>query len=412
MTKMPLCLLVLALLSGGCATRSPLREPLVTDVPVESAVFRQTMGSLIGPAWVEGNTIRTLNNGDEIFPAMLQGIRSAKRSVTFETFIYEDGDVPDVFAAALMERARAGVPVKVILDAVGASKSLGYHQELRDAGVDLVVYHSPWWLDVRRNNHRTHRKLLVVDGKVGFIGGVGIADYWKGNASKPEEWRELHYRVEGPVVAQMQAAFVDNWLHSRRELLLGEAYFPALKSAGSVTASVFHSSPLRNRASLELMNQLAVASARRSVCIESPYFLPDGNMVKVLCAAAERGVRVRILMPGEHMDQKAVERQSRKSWRRLMAAGVELFKYDPTMIHNKLLIVDDLFVSVGSGNLDPRSVRINDEANMNVLDRGFAREQTRVFERDLRKAHRVRLDGREIVDVPLQIAESPMEQQL
>ncbi len=384
----------------------------MTDVPVESVEFRQTMGSLIGPAWVDGNTISTLNNGDEIFPAMLQAIRSARRSVTFETFIYEDGEMPDAFTAALMERARAGVPVKVILDAVGASKSVGSHNKLREAGVDLVVYHSPWWLDVRRNNHRTHRKLLVVDGKVGFIGGVGIADYWKGNASRPEEWRELHFRVEGPVVAQMQSAFVDNWLHSRRELLLGAAYFPALKPAGNLTASVFYSSPLRSRASLELMNQLAVASARRSIDVESPYFLPDGNMVKVLCAAAQRGVRVRVLMPGEHMDQKAVERQSRKSWRKLMAAGVELYKYDPTMIHNKLLIVDDLFVSVGSGNLDPRSVRINDEANMNVLDRGFAREQTRVFERDLRRTHRVQLDGREIIDVPRQIVESPMEQQL
>jgi cardiolipin synthase len=370
------------------------------------------MEAIVGAGWRDGNAIRTLNNGDEIFSAMLSAIRHARRTVNFETFVYESGEIPEAFAAALAERARAGVKVRIILDSVGAGKARRYHGALREAGVDLVIYHSPWWLDVRRNNHRTHRKLLIVDSAIGFIGGVGIADYWKGNASSPEEWRDLHYRVEGPVVAQLQAAFQDNWLNARRELLPADSSFSAARRAGDVKAAAFYSSPLRGRASLELMNHLAIAAARKSLLIANAYFLPDRIMVDALCAAAQRGVRVRILMPGKHMDQKSVRRQSRKSWRRLLAAGVELYDYEPTMIHSKLLISDGLFVSLGSGNLDPRSLRINDEANLNVLDANFAREQTRIFETDLRHARPVVLRGSEIVELPVQAAETPLESQL
>jgi len=214
------------------------------------------------------------------------------------------------------------------------------------------------------------------------------------------------------VVAELQGAFLDNWLNSRRELLLGADYFPTLPAAGDLTASAFFSSPLRGRSTLELMDLLAIASARQTLDITNAYFLPDRIMVEALCAAARRGVRVRILIPGKHMDQKSVQRQSRKRWPRLLEAGVQLYEYDPTMIHTKLLVADGLFVSVGSGNLDPRSLRINDEANLNVLDAGFAREQTRLFERDLRRAGPVRMQGHSIVEMPQQAAGTPLESQL
>lgn len=411
-TPLRSALFVFTLGLAGCGGRAPLREAPASPTPVRSVQFREEMAAVVGSGWVGGNRIETLNNGDEIFGAMLRGIRSARKTITFETFVFENGDVPRAFVDALAERARAGVKVHVILDAVGASKSLFYWQELENAGVDLVIYHPPWWLDVTRNNHRSHRKLLVVDGKVGFIGGVGVADYWKGDASTPEEWREVHYRVEGPVVAQLQGAFQDNWMNARKELLLGAEYYPAPVRAGAVTASAFTSSPLRGRGTLEVMNLLAIASARESLDIINAYFLPDRIMVDALCAAARRGVRVRIIMPGPHMDQKMVERQSKKRWKKLLEAGVHLYKYQPTMIHTKLLITDGLFVSVGSGNLDPRALRINDEANLNVLDAGFAREQTRVFERDWAKSLPVVLKDSDIIELPQQLLESPLESQL
>jgi cardiolipin synthase len=400
---------------GGCTSPAPLSRGAAVAPPVRSLEFRQALGSLVGSGFCSGNTIYTLNNGDEIFPAMLAAISSAKGTINFETFVYDSGEIPDCFALALEERARAGVRVHVILDAVGAGKSAPYHAALRNAGVELVIYHSPWWLDVRRNNYRTHRKLLIVDGKVGFIGGVGIADLWKGKASSPKEWRDLHYQVKGPVVAQLQAAFEDNWMSSRRELLLGSDYFPALAPTGQVAAAAFFSSPFRGRSSLEIMYHIVIASARRSLLIETPYFLPDRTLIEALCAAARRGVLVRIILPGKYMDQKAVQRHSRKTWPRLIAAGVKLYEYEPTMIHSKLLIADGLFVSVGSGNLDPRSLRINDEANLNVLDAAFAREQTRIFQKDLLNCRPVNLRHRraaELVELPRQTVETPLASQL
>jgi cardiolipin synthase len=407
--------LALSLGFAGCSSRGGLERPLVSGSTVHSSGFENSLGSLLGGTLVPGNRITTLRDGDEIFPAMLAGIGSARRTITFESFVFYHGDVPAQFAAALAERARAGVKVKVILDANGAKKSRRYHRDLRDAGVDLVIYHRALWPDIRRYNHRTHRKLLVIDGTVGFIGGVGIADEWKGRASKPDEWRDLHYRVEGPVVAQLQGAFNDNWFKSRKEILHGPEYFPPLRSAGSARAGVFFSSPRHGRHTVDLMYHLALSAARESVMIENAYFLPDDALVDALCATAHRGVKVRVIMPGEHIDQKAVRRASRKRWPKLLAAGVELYEFKPTMIHSKLLIVDGRFVSVGSSNFDPRSLAINDEANLNVLDPAFAREQTGLFLRDLRLSEPVKGRGSKPADVaelPVQAAQAPVESQL
>lgn len=402
--------------AGGCSTRSLLDRPLPTVTSIRHPAFREAMGALITPGFVGGNQVTVLNNGNEIFPAMLGAIRSAQKTINFETFVFEAGEIPDAFAQALAERARRGVKVKVILDAIGASKSRRYHDDLRAAGVELERYHSLLGPRLHRFNFRTHRKLLIVDGRVGFIGGVGIGDSWNGNGNTPEEWRDQHFRVTGPVVGQLQAAFNDNWLKTRRELLQGPDYFPPLAPTGHVTAKAFFSSPLQGRASVELMYHLAIASARESLLIENAYFLPDDDLVEALCAAARRGVKVQIIMPGEHMDQKAVQRASRKRWPRLLEAGVELFEFQPTMIHSKLLIADGLFVSVGSANFDPRSLRVNDEANLAVLDSAFARRLTGDFRRDQAQSRRVDPAEfhvvRKLTEAPLQTVQLPLEGQL
>lgn len=361
---------------------------------------------MFGPSLVGGNRAVTLINGDEIFSAMLEAVRSAKKTINFETYVFKDGEVARPLAQALAERARAGVQVQVILDAQG-SHGAGRDNlaAMRDAGVQLEKYHSVFWWDLRRYNNRTHRKLLIVDGKIGFIGGVGISDLWSGDAQSPEHWRDTHFRVEGPVVAQLQAAFEDNWLKTRGELLHGPDYFPDLKNAGSMTAQVFGSSPRNGSINVNLMYQLAISAATRSVKIENAYFIPDHQLMQVLCEAAERGVKVEIITPGPHIDQKAVRHASHACWPELLRAGVKLYEYQPTMIHCKLLIVDGLFVSVGSANFDNRSLRLNDEANMNVLDAKFAARQSAIFEMDKRDCQPAELDKNGV----LKMTETPVQ---
>ncbi len=402
---------------SGCSTApKALNEPPAPASRVEGMEFRQAMGAILGPPFIGGNRVETLSNGDEIFPAMLGAIRSARQTITFETYIFMEGEVPRRFAEALAERARAGVKVHAILDGHGAKKAKMYHQMLRDSGVDLVSY-SPAARSFNpfRYNNRTHRKLLVVDGRIGFIGGVGIADEWAGNAQSPEHWRELHYRVEGPVVAELQGAFLDSWLKSGRELLHGPGYFPHLPSRGSQWASVFYASPAHGSHNVEIMVKLAISSARRSLMIENSYFVPDADTIKALVAAARRGVRVQLILPNEQIDAPAVRRASQTKWPELLAAGVEIYEYQPTFTHAKLLIADGLFVSVGSANLDYRSLRINAEANLNVLDADFAAEQTRIFEGDLRRSKRISREelGKELRrNAPKRILEAPLTRQL
>lgn len=385
-----LAVISLAFLSG-CAPDVGIK-PLSHVAAVRSPEFRQSMGNLLGAGFSPGNRVTTLENGDQIFPAMLQAIRNARRTITFETYVFEKGDVPSVFAEAFAERARAGVKVLVLLDAEGGGKSKKYNSLFKDSGVELVRYRPAWYPNIIRYNNRTHRKLLVVDGRIAFIGGVGIADSWGGSAQSPKHWRDNHYRLEGPVVAQVQAAFADNWLHSRKEVLIGADYFPALPPAGSAACSVFFASPQHGSFGVPVMYHVSIAAAAKSILIQNAYFVPDKDTIAALVGAARRGVKVRIIVPGENIDQPKVRRASRRLWEPLLEAGVEVHEYQPTMLHSKLLIVDDEFVSVGSANFDNRSLHLNDEANLNVIDRGFAREQTRIFERDLAKSKRITLD--------------------
>jgi cardiolipin synthase A/B len=407
----------LAAFFGGC-TLHEAKQVTQEVAPLYSAAspeFRQAVGSLLGGNFVAGNSITTLVNGREIFPAMLSAIRGARRSVDFETYIFWDGEIAKQITEALAERARAGVKVNVILDAQGTGKmGLENLERLHSAGVNVVKYHSIVWLDPRRYNNRSHRKLLVIDGKVGFIGGVGVADEWLGNGDSPDQWRDNHYRVTGPVVAELQAVFMDNWLKTRGEVLHGSEYFPPLAATGPYLAQAFKSSPRQGDMDIHLMYLLAIASARHSLLIENAYFVPDDLMLKELAAAARRGTKVEIIVPGEHIDQKAVRAASRKHWPELLKAGVKIYEYQPAMDHVKLMIVDGAFVSVGSGNFDLRSIRLNDEANMNVLSGSFASQQARLFEMDKRRSREITLNetGKLGFAHPLQQAASVVSPEL
>jgi cardiolipin synthase A/B len=352
--------------------------------------FGRAMGALLGPGIVGGNLTQELLNGDQIFPAMLTAIRGAQRSITFETYIYWSGDIGREFAAALAERARAGVKVHVLLDWVGSAKiDESFLQEMRDAGVAIRKFHEPSWYNFARLNNRTHRKLLVTDGKIGFTGGVGIAPKWTGAGQDAEHWRDSHFRIEGPAVAQMQAVFMDNWLKVTGQVMHGEAYFPPLQAVGNSAAQVFSSSPSGGSESMQLMYQLAITAAERSIDVSSAYFVPDELTSKALTDALKRGVKVRIILPGAITDTETVRAASRGSWGPLLKAGAQIFEYQPSMYHCKVMIVDKLLVSVGSTNFDNRSFRLNDEANLNVFDPAFAQRQSAVFEDDLRRARQM-----------------------
>ncbi len=351
---------------------------------VSDPQFRREMSVLLGPAIVHGNKVTPLYNGNEIFPAMLLAIRSAQTSITLETFIYWSGKPGTDFSQALSERARAGVPVSVIVDWVGSIKMEQPLLEfMQAAGVQLHRYRPLHWYNLGRMNNRTHRKLLVVDGRIGFTGGVGIADQWTGDGGDPEHWRDTHFRVEGPVVAQLQAAFNDNWIKTTGQVLNGPGYFPALQEEGEMDAHVFVASPSGGSESMHLMYLLAIAAAEVSIDLAASYFVPDRLLIEALAAACGRDVRVRILLPGPHIDSLTVRIASKANWGALLQAGAEIHVYQPTMLHTKLLVIDSEFVSVGSTNFDIRSIRLNDEASLNVYSSDFATRLTTAFETDL-----------------------------
>jgi cardiolipin synthase len=376
-------LVVVNLASGEKKVERQLERLYAADEPQ----FKRAMGALLGPPVTDGNQTQVLLNGDAIFAAMLEAIRHARRTITFETYIYWSETIGREFADALIERARAGVKVHVLLDWVGSSKiEAKYLDDMKAAGIEVERFHKPHWSNLQRMNNRTHRKVLVVDGEVGFTGGVGIADKWRGNAQDPDHWRDTHFRVEGPVVAQMQSVFMDNWIKATGHVLHGDAYFPALQPRGTHAAQMFSSSPTGGSESMHLMYLLAITAATRSIHLSNSYFVPDELVERALVAAARRGVKVQIIVPGPVIDTSVVRRASRSRWGPLLEAGIQIAEYQPTMFHCKVLVVDALMVSVGSTNFDSRSLRLNDEANLNVWDASFAQQQVEIFERDLQHA--------------------------
>ena len=369
------------------AGEKQIRYALTHDFTVEDPQFLLSMGQLLGPGILPGNRIKALQNGDQIFPAMLAAIHSARKTITFETYIYWSGNIGEKFSEALCERALAGVKVYVMLDWAGCGKlEAKYLDDMKAAGVEVERYHPIRWHTITRINNRTHRKLLVVDGRIGFTGGVGVADQWTGNAESKEHWRDSHYQLEGPAVAQMQAAFGDNWIKTRAKVLLGPDYYPPLKSSGDSLAQVFRSSRGEGSESVRLMYLLSIASAAKTIRLQAAYFVPDDLAIETFISARRRGVKIEIIVPGPHSDAQIVQGASRSLWGALLDAGIEIYEYQPTMYHCKVIIVDDVWVSVGSTNFDDRSFRLNDEANLNIYDAAFAVEQVKVFDNDKSKS--------------------------
>jgi cardiolipin synthase A/B len=369
--------------------RTPLRHYAGAGDPQ----FLHEVAVSLGAPIVGGNRVTNLENGDAIFPAMLEAIRAARHTVNFETYIYWSGTIGRTFAEAFAERARAGVEVRIIIDWLG---SQDIDEKLIDMmvadGVEVQWFHPLRWYTLDRQNNRTHRKLLIADGRIGFTGGVGIADEWTGDAQDPERWRDSHYRFEGPVVAHMQSVFQDNWTRTGGSLLQGTKHFPALEAMGESGAQVFASSPIGGSDSMQLMYLMLIAAARDSIDLSAAYFVPDEEGRGALIDALARGVRVRILVPGPLIDFGVVRRASRAQWGDLLRAGAEIHEFMPTLFHCKVLVVDRAVVSVGSTNFDNRSFRLNDEASVNVFDAAFAARVTEVFEGDLSRARRVSLE--------------------
>jgi len=385
--------LTLSILKRNLTSPERKLDYRLRELAIGDPTFDRCMSHLLGPPMVAGNRIVSLTNGDEIFPAMLAGIAAARSTITFETYIYWSGDVGRQFADALVERAMAGVKVHVLLDWIGSGRlDATALAELADAGVEVERYRPLRWCSLSKMNSRTHRKLLVVDGRLGFIGGVGIADQWTGHAQSPEHWRDSHYQVEGPAVAHLQAAFADNWMKTRAEVFNDARYFPVLKTVGDSHAQVFKSSPREGGDSARLMFLLSIAAAREYILIGNSYFVPDDRTIEALLAALSRGVRLDIIVPGRHIDTKITRHASRSQWEPLLAGGAAIYEYQPTMYHCKVMVIDGCWVSVGSSNFDTRSFRLNDEANLNVMDRKFAEEQRLQFELDKGASKRMTLE--------------------
>lgn len=360
-----------------------VRNRIEADYHPGDDAFVRTMGNMLGPPLLEGNQVTLLQNGDEIFPAMLDAIRSAEQTITFENFLFHEGQVSDAFAEALAERARAGVKVHFLQDALGCDCVRGRAMSLlKRSGVRVEIFR---FVHFTSMNFRTHRKILIIDGKLGFIGGVGIADDWKGDGRTSGLWRDTHYQVQGPAVAQLQQAFMDNWLETRAELLHGDLYFPKLERAGDHICQAFKSSAGEGSDSARLMLLVSIAAARESIRIANAYFIPDDLCRRTLVEALHRGVRVEIITPGPDIDAHIVRAVGQTRWKPLLEAGARFYEYQPARFHCKYLLVDDCWASVGSANLDNRSLSLNEESNLNVLDQKWVEAHARIFDED--KSH-------------------------
>jgi len=375
--------LVASSLIGGLIGPMPKYE--LTDrndlPPNDSERFLQVLEALSDAQVNRTGTLEVLTNGPSFYPAELDAIRNASQSVNIEAYIFQRGKIADQYLAALTERARAGVRVNLVLDAFGsAGTTKRYLASLLEAGGKVGWYNSPRWHRLMHLDNRTHRELMIVDGQIGFIGGAGIADQWYSGTKGNPRWRDSAVRIEGEAVCNLQATFAENWLAVSGEVLTGDAYFPSIKNEHPLISMVVNSTPtVGGGTRARILFQLLLASARESISITTPYFLPDKSLMKELCLAIERGLRVRILVPGRKSDHLVTRSTSRAGYGELLKAGAEVYEYQPSMIHAKILCVDERWVVVGSTNFDNRSFGINDEVNLAIRDANVAMR----FENDL-----------------------------
>lgn len=373
---------------------SPPRYGLNHAFSVADDEFLPTIAGATGAQFMRGSRIEVFNNGDQFYPAMLGAVQRAEVSINIEAYIYWDGHIGQRFAEVLAERARAGVAVKILLDAVG-STSIGENilETLASGGCHVAWYNPIHWYTIGRFNHRTHRKSLIIDGARAFTGGAGIADQWQGNAEDPQHWRDMQILVEGPAVVPLQTGFADNWLLTTGEIVTGPQYYPPLDRRGSLIAQTIISSPEAGASTVRVMYYLSIVCARTSIFIANPYFVPDDAGKDALIEAKKRGVDVRIMVSGIHNDNWLARKNSVRLYGALLEAGIEILEFNRTMLHHKTMVVDSLWATVGTTNFDNRSFAHNEENNVCVYDAAWATRLHDVFLHDVAGCDRVTMDG-------------------
>jgi cardiolipin synthase len=362
--------------------------------PVHSEQFLPTVMGAPGVPFIAGNKVTVLTNGDEFYPAMLEAIGAATKTITMEMYIFWAGEVGRKFAVAFAERGRAGVKVKLLLDAIGSS-TIGSEilDLLKQSGCEVAWYNRIWLRTIGHFNHRNHRKSMIVDGRVAFTGGAGIADQWTGNAQDHFHWHDIQVRVEGPGAMSLQAGFAQNWLQITGELVNGPDYFPPLERAGDIATETLLSSPKSGSSTIRIMYYLSIISARRTIHIANPYFIPDDSAVQILCEAKQRGVDIKIMVAGIYNDMRISRYASNHLYGKLLQAGIEIYEYNRTMLHQKTMVVDGIWVTIGTTNFDNRSFALDEESNVCVYDSGLAGKMEEIFREDLKSCERVKLEA-------------------
>jgi cardiolipin synthase len=366
-----------------------------TQAALDSPEFVNQLEALAASRTTPHTHIEALPNGSNFYEAEIQAIGEARRSINWEAYIFAKGEVAKRIVDALTERARAGVEVNLVIDAVGSlSIPKKFFDGLRQAGGRVEWYHPVRWYNWPRANNRTHRELIVIDGRLGFLGGAGIADHWWHGEKKDPAWRDTMFRVNGDAVRFLQSTFVENWLESSGQILIGDKYFVAGENADGATSMVVDSSPSQGGSTrARILFQTLIGSAQKSLKITTPYFLPDESLIQELVRAVrDRHVQVQILVPGKHSDHSMTRSSSRGTYGDLLRAGAEIYEYQPAMIHAKIMVVDDVWSIVGSTNLDHRSFGLNDEVNLAVLDPSLAASLSANFQNDLTQARRETLE--------------------
>lgn len=418
-TMKRLCILLLAFVFFGCAMVLAVRE--IPQITVGEPSFFRTIEAHTDAPIVSGNRIEILLNGDETFPVMLRDIKRAKSTITFAQYLYEDGSIARDLAQAFAERCRAGVKAEILLDSYGSAKAppeliavmkeAGCHVEyFRRVEAEGVIF--PWKL--LHYNYRSHRRVLVIDGRIGFTGGYGISEAWTGNGRTPEHWRDTNARIEGPAVKFLQAAFAESWLETTGIAIGGDEYFPRIEPLGDRTGQIVKSSPTGGGFQNYMLFLLSINSAKKSVLITNPYFIPDDVMTEALVKAATRGVRVVVLLPGE-IDSQLTYSTSRSHYGPLLLGGVHIYEYKASLLHAKTIVVDGVWSTIGSTNFDNRSFALNQEINLTVYDRAIADRLEQIFQEDLKYSQRITYEqwrSRSLFERVIEMFAFPIREQL